>query len=120
MKHQFRNVILAWALLLLTLAPIAVFAQSGSSAISGTIKDASGAPIPGAHVAITNVETGVATETVSNETGTYHLGSLGPGSYRVRQTPRVLTLWSAPPLPSRLAKSFWSTWPSQSARTVKL
>src|SRR5437016_1707164 len=59
------------------------FGQSGSSAISGNIKDPTGAVIPGAKVKVVNEATGVATDLVSNEEGLYRAASLVPGSYRV-------------------------------------
>ena len=51
---MFRNLFL-----LIILPALPSFAQSGTSSISGTVKDDSGAPIPGAHVKIVNQETGV-------------------------------------------------------------
>src|SRR5436190_4587683 len=59
------------------------FAQSGSGTITGTIKDASGAPIPAVRVKIANTGSGVSVETVSNESGIYRAGSLVPAAYRV-------------------------------------
>jgi hypothetical protein len=58
-------------------------AQSGSSTISGTIKDATGSLIPGAKVKVVNEQTGAAQDTLANETGIFRAGSLTPGSYRV-------------------------------------
>ena len=43
-----------------------VLAQTGTSTISGTVKDASDAAIPSARVKITNLDTGVPLETVGN------------------------------------------------------
>jgi hypothetical protein len=57
--------------------------QSGSGAITGTVKDATGAPAPAAHVKVANRATGVAVETISNESGIYRAGSLVPGEYRI-------------------------------------
>src|SRR5947209_8239350 len=65
-------------LLLFTLLAIRIQAQSGSSTLSGDIKDPSGAPIPAAKVKISNQDTGVALETSSNESGIYRVGSLVP------------------------------------------
>ena len=67
----------------LLLLPAAVFAQSGSSTISGLIRDSTGAPLPGVSVMIRNAETGVAFDAVTNEEGLYRVGALVPGSYRV-------------------------------------
>jgi hypothetical protein len=58
-------------------------AQSGTSTISGTIKDATGSVIPGAKVKVVNEQTGAQQSTLTNETGLFRAGSLLPGSYRV-------------------------------------
>ena len=70
-------------LLLAAIFPAVLLAQSGSGVISGTVKDASGSPIPAVHVKIANEQTGVSQETVSNESGIYRAVSLVPGSYRL-------------------------------------
>src|SRR5438093_8761277 len=57
------------------------FAQN--AVITGTVADASGALIPGVEVTATNVNTGIATMTVSNESGAYNFPSLQPGTYRL-------------------------------------
>ena len=75
---MFKKIVLVFILL-----PIVIFAQSGNSAISGTVKDGSGAPIPGALVKLTNLDTGVASDATSNESGIYRFGSLVPASYRI-------------------------------------
>jgi hypothetical protein len=59
------------------------FAQTGSSTISGSVKDPTGSPIPGAHVKISNVESGSEQETRTNETGLYRVGALIPGAYKI-------------------------------------
>jgi hypothetical protein len=58
-------------------------AQSGSSVLSGNVKDASGAPIPNAKIKVTNVESRVELNTVTNEDGLYRLGALVPGGYQI-------------------------------------
>ena len=74
---------LALALLVLTLLPSSVLAQSSTGAISGTIADDSGAALPGITVTVTNIATNVVRTTVSNETGHYQVGLLTPGTYSV-------------------------------------
>ena len=59
------------------------FAQSGSSTISGTVKDATNAAVPGARIKIVNLDSGVQLETVTNEAGLYRVGALLPGRYQV-------------------------------------
>src|SRR5262245_11936794 len=58
--------------------------QAGSTAqISGTVKDASGAVLPGVEVTATQTETGSSRTTISNETGFYVLPNLAVGPYRL-------------------------------------
>src|ERR1051325_2587149 len=58
--------------------------QAGSTAqISGSVKDPSGALLPGAQVTATQTETGVSRNTLSNETGFYVLPNLPVGPYRL-------------------------------------
>src|SRR6187549_3100437 len=60
------------------------FAQVGINAtLSGTVSDASGALIPGVEVTAKNTATGVATTSITNESGTYRFPSLQPGNYEV-------------------------------------
>ena len=58
-------------------------AQTSSGSISGLVYDATGALIPGVRVTATNVDTGVAANLLSNESGAYNLVSLLPGTYKV-------------------------------------
>src|SRR5437870_11082706 len=51
--------------------------------ISGTVKDATGAVLPGVEVTATQTETGIARSTVSNETGAYALPNLPLGPYKL-------------------------------------
>ena len=51
--------------------------------ISGTVRDQSGAVLPGAEVIATQTDTGVARNTISNETGTYVLPNLAVGPYKL-------------------------------------
>src|SRR5262252_251118 len=59
----------------------AVFAQSNAT-VGGTVGDAGGAIIPGVEVTATNVNTGIVSNQLTNETGTYNFGSLQPGTYK--------------------------------------
>lgn len=55
-----------------------------SAAISGRVMDPSGAAVSGATVAATNVETGAARSTVTDEAGRYAILALAVGEYEVR------------------------------------
>src|SRR5262245_45670096 len=63
--------------------PVSVAGQTGTSAISGFVKDGTGAALPGASVKVINVETGVTIDLVTNEEGVYRASALLPGQYRI-------------------------------------
>src|SRR5882672_4976524 len=73
-----RKTILAGMLALLL--PVTAFAQTNAT-VGGTVGDAAGAVIPGVEVTATNVNTGIVSNQLTNETGTYNFASLQPGTY---------------------------------------
>ncbi len=73
----------------LTLAAVILFAagicraQDARSSITGRVVDPQGSVIPGASVAVTNVETNLVSRTATNETGYFEANLLNPGKYSV-------------------------------------
>src|SRR5262245_10735833 len=67
----------------IVLAPSESLAQSGTSTITGIVKDTSGGTVPGARVNVVNEDTGVAINTETNVDGLYRVGALVPGKYRL-------------------------------------
>src|SRR6266566_370472 len=65
------------------LGSAAAWAQA-TAQISGTVKDSSGAVLPGVEVTSTQTETGISRTTVTNETGSYVLPNLPLGPYRLQ------------------------------------
>jgi hypothetical protein len=59
-------------------------AQAVYGSIFGTVKDSSGAVVPGATVTITSVERKTTDTVISNESGLYSRERLLPGNYEVR------------------------------------
>src|SRR2546428_13998816 len=70
--------------LVLLVAAIPGFAQLPTGTILGTVKDASGALVPGAAVTAQNLETGTSRSTLTNETGADRLAALPVGRYDLR------------------------------------
>ena len=60
------------------------WAQATTAQINGTVKDPSGAVLPGVEVTVTQTATGAKRSTVSNETGNYVLASLPLGPYMLQ------------------------------------
>src|ERR1041385_4868965 len=60
----------------------AVWAQA-TAQINGTVRDQSGAVLPGVEITATQTATGVARTSVTNETGSYVLPNLPVGPYRL-------------------------------------
>src|ERR1051325_1646428 len=65
----------------LSLLPLT--AQTTTGSIVGTVTDKTGAVVPGASVAVTNVDTGIATKTTTDSSGNYVVTPLPVGHYSV-------------------------------------
>ena len=76
----------AWFLLLLSLTPEVVRAQGSSLGnITGSVTEPSGSAIPGATVAVRNINTNQTRETRTGDAGLYTVTSL-PGDYQLTAT----------------------------------
>jgi len=60
-----------------------ILAQATNASVGGIVTDSSGAVIPSVTVTATNIGTGVATKTTTNQSGAYEFPSLQQGNYRV-------------------------------------
>ncbi len=71
-------------IVLLNLAAVIAFGQTGGGAtLVGTIKDGTGALVPGAKVTVVNTATSFRSETSTSAEGSYYVPYLNPGSYRI-------------------------------------
>lgn len=70
--------------LLMTQCVAVSVAQRTSASISGTVRDASNAVLPGATVTVVNVDTGISRTMVTEEQGRYRALQLNPGQYEIR------------------------------------
>src|SRR6202163_1420282 len=69
--------------LLLCLLPTALLRADTTGAILGTVHDATAAAMPGAAVKITNVETNLTQQTVTDATGEYRFLAVPAGTYKL-------------------------------------
>ncbi len=69
--------------LIVAVTCVDVWAQGATAQISGSVKDQTGAVLPGAEVTATQTETGIARNALTDETGNYVLPNLAVGPYRV-------------------------------------
>jgi hypothetical protein len=69
--------------LVLMLLPAFAHAQQFKANLNGTVTDAQGAVVPGVTVAVTNTETNVSTESVTDSTGAFSVKDVVPGRYKV-------------------------------------
>src|SRR2546425_3202370 len=67
---------------MLALCP-AVLGQTVASQISGSVRDPSGAVLPGVEVKVTNTDTTATRTVLTNETGAYAVPNLPVGPYRL-------------------------------------
>ena len=77
-----RAVSLIGIMIVCAFSSLDVWAQA-TAQIGGTVRDMSGAVLPGVEVTATQTETGIARNTVTNETGLYVLSNLPLGPYKV-------------------------------------
>src|SRR5262245_13536908 len=76
----FRHVVTL--VVILASLQVSVWGQ-GSGSITGVVRDSTQAAIPSVAVKIVNTQSGVVTNIVTNETGSYRANSVSPGIYRI-------------------------------------
>jgi len=68
---------------LLVLSSLPAWAQQDTGHIGGTVTDSAGSVVVGARVHISNIETGISQDVISNDSGYYQSQPLTPGRYTV-------------------------------------
>src|SRR5690242_8749309 len=61
-----------------------VYGQGGDVVLSGTVRDQTGAVLPGVAITVTETETGTTRTTTTQQDGRYNVVQLGPGTYQVQ------------------------------------
>ncbi len=57
--------------------------QAVTGTVVGTVRDSTGAVVPGANITATNNQTGISQSAVSGSTGDYTIPNVAPGSYKI-------------------------------------
>ncbi|HEY2470189.1 MAG TPA: carboxypeptidase-like regulatory domain-containing protein, partial [Terracidiphilus sp.] len=83
-RYRFGIAGIAIAILVLLLCASRCFGQSTFGSIRGTVQDASGAVIPGAQVALHNLDENTDRTVTSDDSGNYVLENVQAGKYRLR------------------------------------
>src|SRR5438093_13732039 len=68
---------------LIALGTCLSLAQTSTATILGTVKDTTGALIPGASITVKHTETGLTRTAISSETGDYNVPLLPVGAYEI-------------------------------------
>ncbi|MCI0392364.1 MAG: TonB-dependent receptor [Acidobacteria bacterium] len=80
---MFSQFSLRYLVAILLLVSGLLYAQSGTSTITGTVTDQTGAVMAGVKIAVREPATGFERETVTNDTGNYSLPGLQPATYDI-------------------------------------
>ena len=84
-------------------------AQTITGSVTGTVTDAGGAAVGGAKVTATNIDTGVQTDTVTNEAGVYTIRFLQIGHYKLNFSAQGFSPSTAGPFSLEVSQELEST-----------
>ncbi|HEX8369384.1 MAG TPA: carboxypeptidase regulatory-like domain-containing protein [Pyrinomonadaceae bacterium] len=85
-KGQMRLKVLVGMLVIFLFSFVTIFGQEFRGTITGTVTDPQGAVVPGATVAVKNLETNVVNNVTANDEGSFTVPFLLPGRYSVSIT----------------------------------
>ena len=83
MNGSARSILIAGALLLLLPRSALPQARMTGADLQGAVRDITGAPLAGASIVVTNLETNLARASTADEAGRYTVPALAPGTYTV-------------------------------------
>jgi len=76
-----------WVVVVVVLTlPGSGLARDGAGALTGLVRDSQGGAIPGATIRVVSETTGAAVDAVTDGQGSYRIGDLTPGRYRIETT----------------------------------
>jgi hypothetical protein len=77
------RILMILAVALLATAPVFAQTETTTGSINGVVTDNTGGALPGVTVTVTNTQTGLSRNTVTENDGTFTVPQLPPGTYRV-------------------------------------
>jgi hypothetical protein len=81
-------------------------AAQDTASLTGTVRDASGAVVPGAGISLMNVNTGITRKLAANSDGEYVAAGMQPGTYDLTVTARGFRTYKAEGVVLRVASNF--------------
>src|SRR4029077_2394651 len=78
-----RGLVITSGLLLVSLFACALAWGQATAQIHGTVRDQSGAVLPGVEITATQTDTGISRTAITDETGSYILPNLAVGPYKL-------------------------------------
>lgn len=97
--------VVEWSIFVLMIGIAALAVAQDTASLTGTIRDKSGAVIPGADVVIKNPANGTVREVKSNSDGEYVAAALAPGQYDITVTAKGFKKYEATGVVLRVAQS---------------
>src|SRR5262245_50605602 len=82
-KPRRRAILYSIAAMLWLFLPATTYAQFETATVLGTVRDSSGAVLPGVTVTLKNTATGITANTQTDENGSYQFLNVKIGSYKV-------------------------------------
>src|SRR5262249_30639786 len=76
-----KKLLLTWAVAAFLISPS--FAQFDTASVLGSVRDTTGAVVPGASVMLTNLDTGIAATRSSTDAGEYEFLAVHAGHYKI-------------------------------------
>ena len=80
------NLRLAGCVFLGLLVALSALGQTNTASLTGSVRDASGAAIPGVTVTVTDIARNTSLSTITNDSGSYLIPAVNPGSYTIAAT----------------------------------
>jgi hypothetical protein len=104
LRAQLSGARVVIVLMSLLFTAITAVAQVTTGNLQGVVKDPNGAVVAGAAVKVTNVDTGITKETVTNDEGFYRVTNLTPGpNYKIEVSATGFTAAAVEKVAVRLA-----------------